>query len=67
MFFAGLIPSYLALLAFLVAMVLTVLAIWRKQSELPKLVSLLAKFDFILQTLGVISLVVMLVLEDYTN
>ena len=67
MFFAGLIPSYLALLAFLVAMVLTVLAIWRKQSELPKLVSLLAKFAFILQTLGVISLVVMLVLEDYTN
>ncbi|HBG59467.1 MAG TPA: cytochrome c-type biogenesis CcmF C-terminal domain-containing protein [Anaerolineaceae bacterium] len=67
MFFAGLIPSYLALLAFLVAIVLTVLAIWRKQSELPKLVSLLAKFAFILQTLGVISLVVMLVLEDYTN
>ena len=67
MFFAGLIPSYLALLAFLVAIVLTVLAIWRKQSELPKLVSLLAKSAFILQTIGVISLIVMLILEDYTN
>jgi len=43
MFFAGLIPSYLALLAFLVAIVLTVLAIWRKQSELPTLASHLAK------------------------
>jgi cytochrome c-type biogenesis protein CcmF len=67
MFFAGLIPSYLALLAFLVAMVLTILALLRKQSALPTLASHLAKSAFILQTIGVISLVVMLVLEDYTN
>ena len=67
MFFAGLIPSYLALLAFLVAMVLTILALLRKQSALPTLASHLAKSAFILQTIGVISLVVILVLEDYTN
>ena len=67
MFFAGLIPSYLALLAFLVAMVLTILALLRKQSALPTLASHLAKSAFILQTIGVISLVVMLALEDYTN
>ena len=67
MFFAGLIPSYLALLAFTVAVVLTLLAILRKQTALPMLASHLAKSAFILQTIGVISLIVMLVLEDYTN
>ena len=67
MFFAGLIPSYLALLAFTVAVVLTLLAILRKQTALPTLASHLAKSAFILQTIGVISLIVMLVLEDYTN
>jgi len=67
MFFAGLIPSYLALLAFTVAVVLTLLAILRKQTAIPTLASHLAKSAFILQTIGVISLIVMLVLEDYTN
>ena len=55
MFFAGLIPSYLALLAFIVAIVLTLLAILRKQTAIPTLASQLAKFAFILQTIGVIS------------
>ena len=67
MFFAGLIPFSLALLAFMVAVVLTLLAILRKQTALPTLASHLAKSAFFLQTIGVISLIVMLVLEDYTN
>jgi len=67
MFFAGLIPSFLALLAFLVALALTILALLRKKTALPLLANHLAKAAFILQSIGVLSLLVMLVLEDYTN
>ena len=67
MFFAGLIPSALALLALIIALIIVIIALLRKQAGLPALARHLAKAAFILQTIGLLSLVVMQVLEDYTN
>ena len=67
MFYIGLLTFAAAVLAILTALVLTVFQLIKRQTQLTKPVIQLANLSFGLHTLSILSLMVMQVLQDYSN
>lgn len=66
MFYLGLISFAAAMLAMLVALILTVFQLFQRQTTLKKSIVTLASVSFGLHTLSILSLMAMQVLQDYT-
>lgn len=67
MFYLGLLTFAASVLAILTALVLTVFQLIKRQTQLTKPVIQLANLSFGLHTLSILSLMVMQVLQDYSN
>ncbi len=67
MFYVGLLTSFLALAASAAAFILVVIALSRKQTQLSSAAQLLTKLGFLAHTAALLSLMIMQVLQDYSN
>ncbi len=67
MFYIGLISFTLAMASIFAALVITILGLTKRQNSLSKIVVRLAGLSFGLHTISLFSLMVMQVLEDYSN
>ena len=67
MFYVGFVTSSLALLAGAAALILTIISLASKQTQLPGPAVLLAKVGFFAHTAALLTLMVMQVLQDYSN
>ncbi len=67
MFYVGFLTSSLALAASAAALILVIISLFRKQTQLPGAAVLLTKLSFFAHTAALLSLMVMQVLQDYSN